>query len=86
MLPAKPDFQTVLERTGTDELNAAMIQYQIWDVAQQCSLLPPGAFNNGKRGGSSRRRQRTGGRDLSGRIGFGTQRQGFLSQLPIQVT
>jgi len=54
VLLAKPNFQTVSERTGTDEPDAGMKQYQIWDVAGHRSLLPPGAFNNGIHGWSSR--------------------------------
>ncbi|KAJ7397138.1 hypothetical protein BTVI_138239 [Pitangus sulphuratus] len=41
------------EREQMNEI-AGVIQYQIWDVAGQGSLLPPGAFDNGKLGGSSR--------------------------------
>lgn len=46
--------QTVLERAGTDELEVGTIEYQIWDAVGQDALLPPGALNNGKHGGSSR--------------------------------
>lgn len=33
LLPAELGFQTGLERTGADEVDAGMIQHQIWDVA-----------------------------------------------------
>lgn len=56
VLPAELDFQTGLERTAADEVNAGMIQHQIWDVAGcgRSSLLPPGGFGNGKHGRRSR--------------------------------
>lgn len=54
VLLTEPDFQTISERTGRDKPDVGMKRHQIGDVAGQGSLLPPGAFDNGKRGGSSR--------------------------------